>query len=336
MPVLSVTNGAARVYGSVLICFTRKPLFLLIFLAPAVWASASDNAESWLDRMSEAMRTLNYEGELVYQHGDRIKVLHMIHTVNQGRERERLISLNGVPREVVRDEEAVRCVLPNAKAVSVDRRGGRYDFPALAPLAARELAHLYRVELGEEARVAGRPVRGIAVEPLDAYRYGHRFYLDQEHFLPLKQEVMGAGGERISLMMYSRIKVDPTLPFDASGPSAHSKSFNLIEYQPRQAMKESTPDRWHLKRLPPGFQIRHRDFRQSEDGATLEHLVLGDGLASVSLYLEKADPEKGFDGASRMGAVNIFGRQVDGYQIVVIGEVPAATTRFIARALEFR
>lgn len=296
---------------------------------------AASGAEEWLEGMSEAMRTLNYEGELVYQHGESIKVLHMIHTVNQGQERERLVSLNGVPREVIRDEDSVRCVLPDTQAISIDRRGGGYGFPSLLPLAAHELGSVYRISLGEQARVAGRSVRSIEIQPLDAYRYGHRLYLDEQHRLPLKQELLDESGRRVSLIMYSRIKVDPALPFEASSPSAHSKSFSLIEYKPRQESGQQGASRWSLSRLPPGFQVNHRDFRHHDEGDGMEHLVLSDGLASVSLYVEKAQDGAVLEGASNMGAVSIFGRQVNGYQIVVVGEVPDKTTRFIAEAVEF-
>ncbi|MEO5341995.1 MAG: MucB/RseB C-terminal domain-containing protein [Gammaproteobacteria bacterium SHHR-1] len=308
----------------------------LVLIPMPLWAE--DAAEAWLEQMSKAMAGLNYEGELVYQHGDQIKVLQLIHTVRQGRERERLISLNGVPREVIRDQDAVRCVRPSSQAVSVDRRGGSgYGFPSLQPLTAHELGRVYRMRLaGQEARVAGRLARRLDIQPLDGYRYGHRLYLDEEYRLPLKQEVLDHQGQRVSLIMYSRIKVDPGLPFEASQASPLSKDFSLIEYRPRQKVDGEQPEAWGLSRLPPGFHISHRDFRQDEGGISMEHLVLSDGLASVSLYLEPARPDNHFDGPSRLGAVSIHGRRLQDRQILVIGEVPQVTTRFIAEAVELR
>jgi len=67
-----------------------------------------------------------------------------------------------------------------------------------------------------------------------------------------------------------------------------------------------------------------------------EHLVLSDGLASVSLYIEPAQASAGLSGASHRGAVSVFGRQHQGYQILVVGEVPELTARFIAEAVEIK
>jgi sigma-E factor negative regulatory protein RseB len=311
----------------------RLCLLGLLALSP-LWAWAETDAKAWLEQMSQAMTQLNYEGELVYQHGDHIKVLHLIHTVRQGQERERLISLNGPSREVVRDQDTVRCVLPASQAISVDRRGG-YGFPSLRPLWVRDLSTFYRLRLGGQARVAGRQARRIDIEPLDGYRFGHRLYLDEEYRLPLKQEVLDAQGQRVSLIMYSRLRVDPALPFAASQPSPQSQGYSLIEYKPRQPVAKEGRDSWGLSRLPPGFQISHRDVRKTEEGQGMEHLLLSDGLASVSLYVEHADGQRPFAGPSRMGAVSLFGRHVEGHQIVVVGEVPEMTTRFIAEAVQF-
>ncbi|MBF0255350.1 MAG: MucB/RseB C-terminal domain-containing protein [Gammaproteobacteria bacterium] len=316
----------------------RLALLLALFASTSASAGAGADmtAEQWLAAMSQAMRSLNYEGELIYQHDKGLKVLHLIHTVRQGRERERLISLNGVPREVIRDEDSVRCILPDSQAISVDRRAGSFGFTSLQPLVAEKLSGVYRFSVGEEARVAGRQVRSIDIQPQDAYRYGHRLYLDMQHHLPLKQELLDTQGNPVGLIMYSRIKIDPALPFEASGAGPNSKSYSLIEYGPRQEMNGQGSDIWHLTQLPPGFAVNHRDFRDDEQGVRREHLVLSDGLASVSLYIEPAQASAGLSGASHRGAVSVFGRQHQGYQILVVGEVPELTARFIAEAVEIK
>lgn len=67
----------------------------------------------------------------------------------------------------------------------------------------------------------------------------------------------------------------------------------------------------------------------------VDHLVLSDGFASVSVYLEnkKLAIPAGFRSA---GAINSFSRVLDDYLITVMGEVPAATVRMIAEGVRLK
>ena len=63
----------------------------------------------------------------------------------------------------------------------------------------------------------------------------------------------------------------------------------------------------------------------------VEHLVYTDGLAAVSVFVEKRgeDSKPFMLGPSRMGAVNALGSRVDDYQVTTVGEVPAETIALI-------
>lgn len=67
----------------------------------------------------------------------------------------------------------------------------------------------------------------------------------------------------------------------------------------------------------------HDDWRAA-GGQPVDHFVLSDGLASVSVYVE-TNPREGLEGSTRIGAVHAVGRRVSGYQVTVVGEVPAVT-----------
>jgi sigma-E factor negative regulatory protein RseB len=61
-------------------------------------------------------------------------------------------------------------------------------------------------------------------------------------------------------------------------------------------------------------------------------MVFSDGMATVSVYVEKLPPDSNaFTGLSNMGAMNAYGTVIDGHQITVVGEVPAATVQYMAR-----
>ena len=67
----------------------------------------------------------------------------------------------------------------------------------------------------------------------------------------------------------------------------------------------------------------------------LEHFVYGDGLASLSIYIEQLDANaKSLEGISRMGAMSAYGTMVGQYQVTVVGEVPGVTVRNVGRSVK--
>ena len=316
--------------------FATARFLLTGMMLAAGSVKAGDSVHQWLNSMGDAMRMLNYEGELVYQHGNQVEILQMVHTVKEGRERERISSLNGSPREVIRDNDAVVCVLPEAKAISIDKRGGGHGFPSLMPLAADDLAGTYDIAFAGHGRVAGRDVKVIDILPKDDYRYAHRLYLDQQHRLPLKLDMRNKQGKTVAMIMFSRLKVDERMPFDASRSSIHTDGYKLIKHEQKKMPRLTSPLRWTFAHLPHGFRVNVHDVRKDEkNGDWREHVVVSDGLATVSVYIEQAKPNEGLEGPSSMGAMSAYGRRYGDDHITAVGEVPVETVRLIAEAVDF-
>ena len=61
----------------------------------------------------------------------------------------------------------------------------------------------------------------------------------------------------------------------------------------------------------------------------MQHLVLSDGLASVSVYVESDPQAEGLEGGTRIGAVHAAGRRISGHQVTVVGEVPLETVEAV-------
>jgi sigma-E factor negative regulatory protein RseB len=88
------------------------------------------------------------------------------------------------------------------------------------------------------------------------------------------------------------------------------------------------PGPWRFEGLPAGFELVMVDRSPDGAGQGVQHFVLSDGLASVSVYVE-ADAEDGLSGGSRIGAVHAAGGTIAGHQVTVVGEVPADTVQAV-------
>ena len=97
---------------------------ILPFLLPVstAIAQADTSALQWLERIYAATEKLSYSGTFVYQQGQQVETSRIAHVVDASGSRERLETLDGAPREIVRTGDEVVCYLP---ARSEERRVGK-------------------------------------------------------------------------------------------------------------------------------------------------------------------------------------------------------------------
>jgi sigma-E factor negative regulatory protein RseB len=91
---------------------------------------------------------------------------------------------------------------------------------------------------------------------------------------------------------------------------------------------------WAFSMLPKGFELDLHELKPSARGADqVEHFLLSDGLASLSVFVERGGADEALQGGARMGAVSAWGGQVAGHQVTVVGDVPLDTVRQVLQGL---
>lgn len=311
-----------------------KRLLPLIFVFVTCVAQA--DGDDWLTRASEAVRTTNYRGVLVYLREGKMDTLRIVHRYKNGNERERLISLSGEPREVIRDNGVVTCVLPNKQVVLVAKHNMQNLLSNVASLVANGLQKNYEVkDLGKE-RLADRMCHVVAVQPKDEYRYGYRLLIDEQTHLPLKLDLV-RDKKVLEQMMFTDIEFPKQISDAALKPTYDTHAYRWIRHQAAQttAAPETVKGEWHSTDLPAGYRMAESGWRRVSGGNLARQMLFTDGIATVSAFVAQVSDHP-FIGSTTMGAVNAYGRETDGHQITVVGEVPNATVRFIAEHIERR
>jgi sigma-E factor negative regulatory protein RseB len=323
------------------IMFRRLLLIQLLSCLPLVGyaADSSSEAYTWLEKMHNAVQQLNYEGTFVYLHGQHMETMRIIHTIEDGVERERLVSMNGAQREVVRSKGEVVCIQPDTKTVIVGKRFGHRGISNILTNEPSKLSDYYDLSVHGEERIAGKDAKMILIIPKDKARYGHMVSLEMESGLPLRSDLLDASGKPVSQIMFTSMK---------TGPEVHDNKLELVtkdelkqytwSYQkPTQEQGESasTNGQWVFDSVPNGFKMSVHEMRPGAAGEnSVEHFVFTDGLATMSVYIEKAVSGKLFEGRSQMGAINVFGTKVGGFQVIAVGEVPALTVERFAQSVQ--
>src|SRR5262245_41343834 len=176
----------------------------LCALGPAVVQAQSPESLTWLRKIHEATQKLSYSGTFVYQNGSRSETSRITRYVDAGGDIERLEVMDGVPREIVRTKDTVRCYLPGARLVKVDRRTER-GFPALLPERISAVERNYDISLAETRRIAGYDCQAVVLKPKDNLRYGYKLYADTASGMLLRAVTIDADGAQIEQFMFTEL-----------------------------------------------------------------------------------------------------------------------------------
>ncbi|MHB1543676.1 MAG: MucB/RseB C-terminal domain-containing protein [Gammaproteobacteria bacterium] len=304
-------------------------LFLtLLALGPGVaFASATTgrSAEGYFLRMQKMLFTVNYRGIIVFQHNTMLKAIAITHGEARFGGWERISTLNGPPRELLKnghrlellfEGHPIRLMHVLAHYTGLPQNwvgfGGHFSHALL-----REYRFFLLPKLG---RVADHSARIILIRPQDRFRYGYRLWLDARNGFPLRSDLLNSRGQVIEQMMFVTVRWYPKGQWHERPPDvppvARSRKVAILIPQCQFAD------------LPRGFRI-------VEDTTALvpgpvRHILLSDGLASVSVFIHPVRPKAAtLVGMARMGPVTAFGKDLGPFSLIAIGEVPPRTVRWI-------
>lgn len=294
-------------------------------------AEETDVAISLLETMRSAMSALQYRGIIAYSRDNQVENIEFVHTVSDGVEHERLVSLSGPVREVVRHGHEVQCYLHDSRTVLIESRGAGRDLLDL-PLNFDHLRPNYAFILGGRDRIAQRDAQAVAIIAKDDMRYGRRVWVDQASKLPLKMEIIDGSDTVVEQMVFSSLDLTTPVSAEQLQPSVAQ---NRTDWETREhTILPIDSLRWTIQGVPAGFQIAsYRQLKNASLKRPVQHLLLSDGLASVSVYFDQVGESLVVGQPSASGAIHSFSRKVGDFLVTAIGEVPARTVQAIANGI---
>ncbi len=311
-------------------------LLFMAFLASGLTvAFAEDDVQQLLHKMNQTLEMGNYEGTFVFMSNGSVETMRIVHGYTPDGVKEKLVSLTGDAREVIRDQDVLTCIWPRDKLVVIETARGGHGLPSSLPDNLSELAFHYKLTEVGRARIAGYDCSIVRFEPLDEFRYGHELCVNAKHGMLLESKTFDATGKAIENMMFTSFRMRNSAPDKLFEPS-----MQLNDYTWKTASVELNgelqPDRaWKIKNLPPGFSLSSVTRRlMSASKTPVQHMVLTDGLASVSVFISKVgDSQQVYQGAHNKGVINAYARDLNQHQITVVGEVPEGTVKMIGSSI---
>lgn len=311
-------------------------LSAIILVFTSLVAVANTEVGEWLERMNQALHNLNYDGVFIYSHLGNMQSMRIIHGVDEKGERERLISLSGPSREVIRDNDKVTCIRSDDRSVMVEKAASDHLIPFSIPEITQQIQTHYQLAFTGEDRIAGYKAKKISITPRDDFRYGHQLWLAEDNGALLRAEVINEEGEEVEQLMFTSITFFDTLPEELLKPEMEGEGFSW-----RHAGDDKTDEmvvkfRWSVSDMPGGFELKaSRRYVMSTGDSMVEQQVFSDGLSSLSIFVEPRNESRSFLGSSRKGAVSAYARELDTRRVTVVGEVPAITVKQVAESLSY-
>lgn len=329
-------GGASGRWGAIWQGVAGGLCFAAAVLACGATAQAAEPGfAGFLQSIQDAARTLDYAGVYVYQQGSTIQSARLVHVVDGTGERERLEQLDGEPRECLRHNDAERCLLPERKLMVV--QPARHDhFPGLLLGSGRGPEKYYEWRrLPHAYRVAGRDCAVSELRARDALRYSYRICTDAKNHLLLKSQTLDGHGRLIDQVAFVSLR----LGADVS-PQALESRWDTKGWQQQTQSGETTDLRskgWRFS-PPPGFRPVAQLQRTIGPDHGVDQVVLSDGLAAISVFVETFDPKHAQNlkqGGMRQGVLNIYRLRLASYWLTAVGEVPAQTVRDVVHAVQY-
>ncbi len=296
------------------------------------------SALDWLGIAAIAGHQTNYSGVFVYQYDDRVETSNLIHVTEPSGEFEKLESLDGPKREIIRHDGQVWSYTHH-QMVQMESQQGRSRFPSLLPEQLSALSANYQANLLGVERVAGYNAHVILFQPKDNLRYSHKMWVHTDSGLLLKAAVQGDKNQIAEQYSFTQLQIGGQIDRSWIKLSTAADLHGKGSHHSLEAAKDITPTNsgWVADMVPTGFKKTMEILRTMHGKhAPVTQMVFSDGLSAISIFIEPNDgDEDDVEGLSSRGAVSLYHKVLDKNLITVVGEVPPRTVMQVLESVRY-
>jgi sigma-E factor negative regulatory protein RseB len=312
----------------------------LLLAAANVSAGEQQDSLDWLKIVAFAGHQTDYSGIFVYQYDNRVETSRITHVVEPDGEYEKLESLDGPKREIIRHHGHVWCFI-NHKMEQIDSKHQqmRSRFTDLPPEQLSLLSANYHANVVGIERVAGYNTQVILFQPKDNLRYAHKIWVHSDSGLLLKASVLGDKNQVVEQYAFTQLQLGGNIDrsWFETGGSAAKQGVDSVASPEKNQIGTQINSGWIVDALPDGFkktmEIR-REMRNKHRPVT--QLVFSDGLSAISIFIELDDRDSDdVEGMTSRGAVNLYHKVVGDHLITIVGEVPPRTLMQVFHSVRY-
>ncbi|AIX49030.1 sigma-E factor regulatory protein RseB [Pantoea eucrina] len=293
--------------------------------APAQTSSSG----ALLQQMEQATQNLNYEFAYINVSRLGIESLRYRHAMVDKRVFAQLLQMDGPRREVIQRGNEISYFEPGLDPFSLP---GNHIIDALPSLMFADFSRLGQaydfVPVGR-SRMADQMCEVVRIVSRDGTRYSYVVWLDVDTKLPLRIDLLDRDGETLEQFRVISFAVDEGVRNLMQGlekanlpPSLSLPAGDKVELN------------WQPGWIPAGMKLISQSRRAIPAmNKTVESRLYSDGLFSFAINIAPAD-KNSVPQQLRTGRRTVQTVVRDNQEITVVGELPPATAKRIASAID--
>jgi sigma-E factor negative regulatory protein RseB len=305
------------------------------------------DGRAWLDRIHGAASQRNYQGTLVHSAGGAVSSSRIVHYAEGRQTFERIEMLDGQPRQVLRHNEVVQTWWPQRRQVVIERRDALVQFPALLQDGEEQLFERYELVPEGVDRVAGHDSLVFLLRPRDLLRFAQRLWAERVSGLLLRTDVLASNGRVLESSAFTEVSIGiKPQPDSVLLPMKKLDGYSVL--RPSFARTQLAAEGWQLQSPVAGFHqascvkrllgagVDPQAVPSEAAPSDVLQAIFSDGLTHVSVFIEPYNAARHKPVAASIGATHTLMNQQGDWWVTVMGDVPMATLKQFAGALERR
>jgi sigma-E factor negative regulatory protein RseB len=298
----------------------------------------SNIAKLSFERLSKALRELNFSTSFVVVKNNQAEPYHWLHgntvdtTSGEKVELEILALLNGPRRDILRIDNAVSYIEPEYAPYSIESSSISGPIPAVFGEDISVLEKNYHFVSVGKSRVLGRIAQLIRIVPKNNDRFGYWVWLDQQSGLLLKLAIITRKGQLLEQIQFTHLEITDDL-------SEHLKQLQVTDL-PKVIDTSSKQDEiklsWEVHWLPDGFkQIKSNVHQINANKQAVDFMLFNDGLVDVSVYVNPSKDKQRTIEFANDGATLVLNEVVNNVEVSIVGKIPVDTAKKIINSVRF-
>ena len=287
------------------------------------------NAAFWLGKLKNALTKTNFQAGIVTLKGEKTESFQWSHgyVAEQNIGIEKVAPLIGGGVTTVRRGNTVAFIEPNKEPYAVTSPSIRNFIPPVFYKDAASLSDSYQFVLVSKSQIAGRSAQLIRIESISKHAFNYWVWIDVISGLPLRLafvDEMGEVKEQV-LMTHLSLNNEPkpemlaVLEMDLPQPAV------------AEIATQAETNNWQMTWLPDGFKLIKSDRHHvSISREVSDYYLYSDDLVEISIYVQR--PLDSFKSpiVLKDGATSFVMLRSSGFDVTVVGKVPAEVAYQIA------
>ncbi|MDO4698718.1 MAG: MucB/RseB C-terminal domain-containing protein [Pasteurellaceae bacterium] len=308
-------------------------LFCNVWLGNIAFAEEKLSPLAYLNAMTNAHRTLNYEQLYILQQGEIAISLRYRHAYVNGKEYAQLLRLDNAREEIILRDNRVS-YFGEFQPFSLQANQILDDLPSVLYTDFEQLTGYVFIDAGR-TRVADRLARVIRVIPRDEFRYQYELWIDEENHLLLRSDLLDRERQILEQFKVIQSVVESELshivePIDAL----------ILPALISSPQKPQPVLHWRLGWVPDGFNLvalseQHLSEMWLDEKEPIESQFYRDGLFSFTIYLVRNKDLIFDEQFLRQGKTSIYSQTIGDNDVVIIGDIPLVSARHIVHEIQF-